>query len=85
LAICAPGELVLAGRCAHHASLVHRAQRPAGGVGLQQPGLADDVGRVFDEHRHMGVAGAGPGRQALEAVEDLLGAAAPPSLKKMRD
>jgi hypothetical protein len=70
------GELVVVGQRAHHAGLVHRAQRPAGGVGLQQPRLAHDAGRVFDDHRHVGVAGAGPGRQALETVQDLVGAVA---------
>jgi hypothetical protein len=70
------GELVVVGQGAHHAGLVHRAQRPVWGVGLQQPRLADDTGGVFDDHRHVGVAGAGPGRQALEAVEDLVAAVA---------
>jgi hypothetical protein len=70
------GELVIVGQRPHHAGLVHRAQRPPRGVRLQQPGLADDAGRVLDDHRHMGVAGAGPGRQALEPIQYFVGAVA---------
>lgn len=68
------GQLVLVGQRPHDTGLVHRAQRPPRGVGLEQPSFAHDAaGRVFDDHRDVGVAGARPGRQALEAVEDLVG------------
>jgi hypothetical protein len=67
-------EGVLVGQRAHHARLVHGAHRAARGVGLQQPGFAHDAGRVFDDDRHVGVAVARPLRQALEAIEHLVGA-----------
>ena len=69
-------EVVLIGQRAHDARLVHRTERAARGVGLEQPGLAHDAGRVLDDHRHLGLAVAGPGRQALEPIEHLVGAVA---------
>jgi hypothetical protein len=70
-----PGErqVVVVGQGADHAGLVHGTQRAPRGVGLEQAGLAHDAGGVLDDHRHVGVAVAGPARQALEAVEDLVG------------
>lgn len=67
-------ELVVVDQRADHARLVHRAQRVARGVGLEQPGLAHDAGRVLDDHRDVGVAVATPARQALESIEHLVGA-----------
>jgi hypothetical protein len=66
------GEVILVSQRPHDAGLVHRAQRPPRGVGLEQPSFADDAGRVLDDDRDVGVAGAGPGRQALEPVEHLV-------------
>jgi hypothetical protein len=70
------GELVVVGQRAHHAGLVHRAQRPPRGVGFEQPRFADDAGRVLDDHGDVGVAGAGPGRQAFEPIQHLVRAVA---------
>jgi hypothetical protein len=67
-------EVIVVGERADHAGLIHGAQGPPRGVRLEQPGLADDAGGVFHDHRHMGVAGAGPAGEALEAVEHLIGA-----------
>ena len=67
-------ELVVIGQRADDARLVHGTQRGARGVGLEQPGLAHDTGRVLDDHRHVGVAVATPARQALEPIEHLVGA-----------
>jgi len=69
-------ERVLVGQGAHHARLVHGAHRAAGGVRLQQPGFAHHPGGVFDDDRHVRVAVARPLRQALEAIEHLVGAVA---------
>jgi hypothetical protein len=66
-------QVVVVGQRADHARLVHGAQRAPRGVGLQQPGLAEDAGGVFDDGRHVGVALVGPAQEALEAVEDLVG------------
>jgi len=67
-------ELVVIGQRAHHARFVHRAERAARGVRLQQPGLAHDAGGVLDDGRHVRVAVAPPLRQALEPIEHLVGA-----------
>jgi hypothetical protein len=69
-------ELVVIGQRADDARLIHGAQRGARGVGLEQPGLAHDAGRVLDDHRPVGVAVATPARQALEPIEHLVGALA---------
>jgi hypothetical protein len=69
-------ELVVVGQRAHHAGLVHRTQRAAWGVRLEQPGLAHDAGGLLDDDGHVGVAVARPVRQALEPVEHLVGAVA---------
>jgi hypothetical protein len=69
-------ELVVVGQRAHHAGLVHRTERAARGVGLQQPGLAHDAGGVLHDDRHVGLTVATPARQALESVEHLVGAVA---------
>ncbi|HVQ76004.1 MAG TPA: hypothetical protein VMT79_10760 [Candidatus Binatia bacterium] len=69
-------EVILVGERADHACLVHGAQRAARGVGLEQPGLAHDAGRVLDDHRHVRVAVATPACQALEPIEHLVGAGA---------
>lgn len=67
-------EMVVVGQGADDARLVHRAQGAARGVGLEQPGLAHDAGGILDDHGHVGVAGAGPVRQAFEPIEHLVGA-----------
>jgi hypothetical protein len=69
-------EVILVGERAHDARLVHRAQGPAGRVGLEQTGLGDDAGRLLEHHRHAGVPLARPLGEALEAVEHLVGAIA---------
>jgi hypothetical protein len=69
-------EPVLVGQRAQHARLVHRTERAARSVGLQQPGLAHDAGGVLDNDRHVRLAVARPVRQALEAIEHLVGAVA---------
>ena len=68
--------MVVIGQRADHARLVHRAQRAARSVGLEQPGLAHDAGRVLDDDGDVRVTVAGPARQALEPVEHLVGAVA---------
>jgi hypothetical protein len=65
-------ELVLVGQGAHHACLVHGAERAARGVGLQQSGLAHDAGGVLDHDRHVGATVARPLRQALEPIEHVV-------------
>jgi hypothetical protein len=67
-------ELVVVGQRAHHTRLVHRAERAARGVGLEQPGLAHHAGGVLDDDRHVRVAVAPPLRHALEPIEHLVGA-----------
>jgi len=69
-------ELVLVGQRADHARLVHRTERAARGVGLEEPGLAHDAGGGLDDDRHVRMAVARPVRQALEPVEHLVGAIA---------
>jgi hypothetical protein len=66
------GELVVVRQRADHAGLIHRAQRAARGIGLEQARLAHDAGRVLDDRRHVGVAIGDPARDALEPVEDLV-------------
>jgi hypothetical protein len=68
------GELIVVRQRADHARLIHRAQRAARGIGLEQARLAHDAGRVLDDHRHVGVAVGDPARDALEPVEDLVAA-----------
>jgi hypothetical protein len=68
------GELVVVRERADHARLIHRAQRAARGIGLEQARLAHDAGRVLDDRRHVGVAVGDPARHALEPVEDLVAA-----------
>jgi hypothetical protein len=67
-------EVVLVDQRAHHARLVHGAERAAWGVGLEEPRLADDAGGVLDDDRHVGVAVAPPLGQALEPIEHREGA-----------
>jgi hypothetical protein len=69
-------QVVVVGQGADHPGLVHGAQRAARGVGLEQAGLTHDAGGVFHDHRRVGVALAAPARQALEPIEDLVGAVA---------
>lgn len=69
-------ERVLVGQRAHHARLVHRTERAARGVGLEQPGLAHDAGGVLDDDRHVRGTVARPLRHALEPIEHLVGAVA---------
>ncbi len=66
-------EVIVIGQRAHHAGLVHRAQGAARGIGLQQPGLAQHVGRVLHDDRHVGEPGLAPAGQPLEAIEHLIG------------
>jgi hypothetical protein len=65
-------EVIVVGEGAHHARLVHRAQRAPGRVGFEQARLGDHAGGVFDHDGHVGGAVAGPLRQALEAVDHLV-------------
>ena len=67
-------EVIVVGQRADHAGLVHGAQGPPRGVGVEQASLADDAGGVFHDHGHVGVAVAGPAGEAFEAVEHLVGA-----------
>lgn len=67
-------ELVVVGQRAHHARLVHRTERAARRVRLQQPRFAHDPGGVLDDDGHVGVPVARPLRQTLESVEHLVGA-----------
>jgi hypothetical protein len=67
-------EVIVIGQRAHHARLVHRAQRAPRGVGLEQARLGHHAGGVFDHHGHARGALAGPLGQALEAVDHLVGA-----------
>jgi hypothetical protein len=69
-------ELVLVGQGAHHARLVHGAHRAARRIGREQPRFAHDAGGILDDDRHLRVAVARPVRQALEAIEHLVGAVA---------
>jgi hypothetical protein len=68
------GELIVVGERAHHARLIHRAQRAARSIRLEQTRLAHDAGRLLDDRRHVGVAGGDPARDALEPVEHLVAA-----------
>jgi hypothetical protein len=56
--------------------LVHRTHGAPGGVRRQQSGLADDPGAgvLFHDHGDVRVALAAPAGQALEPIEDLVGA-----------
>jgi hypothetical protein len=65
-------EVIVVGQRADHTGLVHGAQGPSRGVGVEQARLADDAGSVFDHHGHVGVAVAGPAGEAFEAVEHLV-------------
>ena len=68
-------EMIVGGEGADHARLVHRAHGASGRVGLEQSGLAHDPGAgVFHDHGDVGVPLAAPAGQALEAIEDLVGA-----------
>jgi hypothetical protein len=67
-------EMIVVGQRADHAGLVHGAQGPPRGVGLEQARLADDADGVFHDHGHVGVAVADPVGEAFEAVEHLVGA-----------
>jgi hypothetical protein len=67
-------ELVVVGQRAHDPRLVHRAERAARRVGLEQPGLAHHAGGVLDDDRHVRVAVAPPLGHALEPIEHLVGA-----------
>jgi hypothetical protein len=69
-------EVIVVGQRADHAGLIHGAQGSPRGVRLEQPGFADDAGGVFDHHRHVRVAAAGPLGEALEAVEHFVAAGA---------
>jgi hypothetical protein len=69
-------QVIVVGQRPHHARLVHGAHRAARRIGLQQPRFAHDAGRVLDDDRHRRVAVARPVRQALEAVEHLVGTVA---------
>jgi hypothetical protein len=66
------GELVVVRERTDHARLIHRAQRAARGIGLEQARLAHDAGCLLDDRRHVGVAVGDPARHALEPVEDLV-------------
>lgn len=68
------GELIVVRQRADHARLIHRAQRAARGIGLEQARLAHDAGRLLDDRRHVGVAVGDPVRHALEPVEHFVGA-----------
>jgi hypothetical protein len=76
VAICRGREVIVVDERADDARLVHRAERAARGIGLQQPGLAGDAGGVLHDDRHVGVAVLPPAGQALEAVLHLVGAGA---------
>ena len=68
-------ELIVVGERADDTRLVHRAHGAPGRVGLEQSGLAHDPGAgVFHDHGDVGVPLAAPAGQALEAIEDLVGA-----------
>jgi hypothetical protein len=66
------GELIVVRERADHARFIHRAQRAARGIGLEQARLAHNAGRLLDDGRHVGVAVGDPARDALEPVEDLV-------------
>jgi hypothetical protein len=68
------GELIVVRERADHARFIHRAQRAARGIGLEQARLAQDAGRLLDDGRHVGVAIGDPARHTLEPVEDLVAA-----------
>ena len=68
------GEVVVVGQRAHHPRLVHRTQRAARRIGLEHPRFAHDPRRVLDHDGHVRVPVASPLRQALEPIEDLVGA-----------
>jgi hypothetical protein len=69
-------EPIVDGEGVDHARLVHRAHGAPGGVGLEQSGLAHDrrAGVVLDDHRDVGMPRVAPVGQALEPIEDLVGA-----------
>jgi hypothetical protein len=69
-------EVIVVGERADHAGLIHGAQGPPRGVRLEQARLGDDAGGVFHDHGHVGVAGAGPAGEALEAVKHFVGTVA---------
>ena len=66
------GEVIVVRERADHARLIHRAQRAARGIGLEQARLAHDAGRLLDDRRHVGVTVGDPACHALEPVEDLV-------------
>jgi hypothetical protein len=69
-------EVIVIREGADYARLVHRARGALGGVGLQQSGFADDPGAgvLFHDHGDVRAALAAPAGQALEPIEDLVGA-----------
>lgn len=69
-------ELIVVRERADHTRLVHRAHGAPGRVGLEQSGLAHDTGAgvLLHDHGDVGVSLAAPAGQALEAIEDLVGA-----------
>jgi len=69
-------EMIVVRERADHARLVHRARGASGGVGLQHSGLAHDTaaGVLLHDHGDVGLPLAAPAGQALEAIEDLVGA-----------
>ncbi|HVQ78073.1 MAG TPA: hypothetical protein VMT79_21340 [Candidatus Binatia bacterium] len=69
-------ELIVIREGADDPRLVHRAHGAPGGIGRQQSGLVDDpgAGGLFHDHGDVRAALAAPAGQALEAIEDLVGA-----------
>ena len=70
------GQVIIGHQGVDDAGFVHRARGTPRGVGLEQPRFGDDRRRGvgFHDRRDVGVALAAPAGQALEAVEDLVGA-----------
>jgi hypothetical protein len=69
-------QVIVVGQRADHARLVHGAQGPPRGVGLEETGLARDARGVFHDHGDVRAAVADPARQPLEPVEHFVGAGA---------
>lgn len=67
-------ELIVVGERPDDTGLVHGTDRAPRAVRVEQPRFAHDAGGVLDDDRDVRVPVARPLRQALEPVEDVVGA-----------